>query len=313
MLVSQRGWALLSATLVFVCVAGRTSVGPAADFGDRDRLVLASGDRPVAVYNAGFVPSPDPAQPWFGRSGFLHPVMTPLGRVVTDGFPADHLHQHGLMFAWTSSTFAGKPVDFWNSAKQEGRVEHAETLIRSSDRIEVVLRHVVTRADEDVVVLKETWRVDCVPHPTMHVLDLESTQTCATDRPLVIREYHYGGMCVRGPLHWNSGDAMLTSDGKGQPDGNHSRPNWVVISGVVDGQACGLAAFSHPSNYRSPQPVRLHPQMPYFCFAPMVLGDFQITEEEPYVSRFRFAAFDGPVDRDALENVWKSFAEERLP
>lgn len=305
--------ALLSATLVFVCLAGRSSVGPAADSADGDRLVLANGDRPIAVYNAGFVPSPDPAQPWFGRSGFLHPVMTPQGRVVTDGFPADHLHQHGLMFAWTSSSFAGKPVDFWNSAKQEGRVEHADTIVRSSDRIEVTLRHVVTRAGEDVVVLNETWRVDRVPHPTMHVFDLESTQTSATDRPLLIREYHYGGMCVRGPLHWNSGDVMLTSEGKGQQDGNHSRPNWVVLSGEVDGQACGLAAFSHPSNSRSPQPVRLHPQMPYFCFAPMVLGDFQIAAGEPYVSRFRFAAFDGPVDRDALEDVWASFAEERRP
>ena len=72
----------------------------------------------------------------------------------------------------------------------------------------------------------------------------------------------------------------------------------------------GLAAFSHPSNFRSPQPVRLHPTMPYFCFAPMVLGDFAITPGTPYVSRFRFAAFDGPVDEAALQAIWTSYAAD---
>ena len=301
--------------LVFVMVATSAlmacaAMGVAEDGGDAGQLVLSSGDRPIAVYNTAYVPSPDPAQPWFGRSGFLHPVMTPQGRVVTDGFPADHLHQHGLMFAWTRSTFGGKPVDFWNSAKQEGRVEHVETLHHTADHIEVRLQHVVTNGGQAVVALCEIWKIDRVPHPTMHVFDLESTQVCAGERPLLLPEYHYGGMCVRGPLHWNSGNVMLTSEGKGQQEGNHSRPNWVAISGSVDGQPCGLAAFSHPNNFRSPQPVRLHPQMPYFCFAPMVLGEFEISPAAPYVSRFRFAAFDGPVDADILSSTWEAFAAD---
>jgi len=42
----------------------------------------------------------------------------------------------------------------------------------------------------------------------------------------------------------------------------------------------------------------------------MVLGDFAITPGTPYVSRFRFAAFDGPVDEAALQAVWTSYAAE---
>lgn len=289
-----------------VCVARCQS----ANATDTEQLTLAVDGRTIAVYNAAYVPSPDPAQPWFGRSGFLHPVVTPAGRVVTDGFPADHLHQHGLMFAWTRGVFEGEPVDFWNSAKQEGRVEHVKTLRHTDDAIDVELQHMVTRGDEPRVVLRETWRLTRVPHPTMHVFDLVSTQVCASEEPLEVREYHYGGMCVRGPLHWNSGDVMLTSEGQGQQEGNHSRPRWVALQGDVDGHACGLAAFSHPSNFRSPQPVRLHPQMPYFCFAPLVLGDFAITPAEPFVSRYRFAAFDGAIDSDALEAVWDAFARD---
>jgi len=275
---------------------------------ESEPLVLSDGEKPVVVYNTAFVPSPDPQQPWFGRSGFLHPFTTPAGRVVTDAFPADHMHQHALMFAWTRSSYDGRRVDFWNSAKQEGRVEHVNTLAQSPDAIEVALQHVVTRDGAETVVLHETWRVSRVPHPSMNLIDLVSTQVCATDLPLQLPEYHYGGMCVRGPLHWNSGDVMLTSEGNGQQEGNHTRPNWVTMFGDVDGEPCGLAAFSHPGNFRSPQPVRLHPKMPYFCFAPMVAGDFEITPGTPYVSRFRFAAFDGPVDTAALEAVWTSFA-----
>jgi len=275
---------------------------------ESEPLVLSDGEKPVVVYNTAFVPSPDPQQPWFGRSGFLHPFTTPAGRVVTDAFPADHMHQHALMFAWTRSSYDGRRVDFWNSAKQEGRVEHVNTLAQSPDAIEVALQHVVTRDGAETVVLHETWRVSRVPHPSMNLIDLVSTQVCATDLPLQLPEYHYGGMCVRGPLHWNSGDVMLTSEGNGQQEGNHTRSNWVTMFGDVDDEPCGLAAFSHPGNFRSPQPVRLHPKMPYFCFAPMVAGDFEITPGTPYVSRFRFAAFDGPVDTAALEAVWTSFA-----
>jgi hypothetical protein len=82
------------------------------------------------------------------------------------------------------------------------------------------------------------------------------------------------------------------------------------MSGEIDGATCGLAALSHPQNFRSPQPVRLHPNKPYFCFAPMVLGDFRIEAGKPYVSRYRFVAFDGQGDASELDAIWKAFASK---
>ena len=274
---------------------------------DAKQISLCDGDRVLMTYNAAYVPSPDPTAPWFGRSGFIHPVVTPKGRVVTDGFPGDHMHQHGLMFAWTSAVFDGRPVDFWNSQKRQGRVEHVRTLHADGATMTVLLRHVIESGEKPLTVLRETWHLNRVPHPSMHVFDLVSTQTCVTDRPLNIEKYHYGGMCIRGPLHWNSGDSMLTSEGKGQADGNHSRPNWVAMFGEVGGEPCGIAAMSHPENFRAPQSVRLHPQMPYFCFAPMVLGEFQLAPGRRYVSRFRFVAFDGKPDMTQLNALWRAF------
>jgi hypothetical protein len=270
---------------------------------------LVDGQRVVMTYNADYIPSPDSAAPWYGRSGFIHPVVTPSGRTVTEGFPADHMHQHGLMFAWTSSSVGPRPVDFWNSRLQAGRVEHLDTVRADSDSIEVRLHHIDATAASPTVVLEETWQINRVPHESMHVFDLVSTQECVTAERFEVHQYHYGAMCVRGPSSWlDSGVTMSTSEGKNQADGNHTRPKWVAMYGSVDDSVCGIVAMSHPSNFRSPQPARLHPKKPYFCFAPMVLGDFPIEPKRPYISRFRFAAFDGEPNVQQFNALWEHYA-----
>lgn len=279
-------------------------------------LSLSDGDRRIMTYNAAVVPSPDEQAPWLSRSGFIHPVVTPKGRVVTGAFPEDHPHQHGLMFAWTSATYDGQKVDFWNSHKQQGKIEHVKTLHADADNIKVQLRHVITAGrDKPLTVLHETWTITRVPHETMNVFDLISVQTCATDKPLKLRKYKYGGMCIRGPAHWSNGDAMLTSEGKRQTQGNHTRPHWVALfgkarkPGETDSDWAGIAAMSHPDNFYSPQPVRLHEKMSYFCFAPMVAGDFEIKPDEPYTSRYRFVTYDGKPEAKLLDKIWQDYAK----
>jgi len=277
---------------------------------EKQQLTLSDGDRPILTYNAGYIPSPDPQTPWFGRSGFIHPVYTPKGKVVTEPFPEDHPHQHGLMFPYVKTTYDGRRVDFWNSAKKLGKIEHAKTIEADADELKVQLRHIATGKGTRITVLNETWTVTRVPHNSMHVFDLHSVQTCATDKPLTIKRNKYGGMAVRGPMPWLENGKMLTSEGKARAQGNHSRPNWVVQFGEIEGEVCGIAAMCHPRNFRAPQPVRLHPEKPYFCFAPMVLGAFEITPDEPFISRYRFVVFDGEPDLEQLEAMWKEYVKD---
>ncbi|MFK7789594.1 MAG: PmoA family protein [Phycisphaeraceae bacterium] len=276
---------------------------------EQKTLTLSDGDRPLMVYNAAHVPSPLADAPWYGRSGFIHPVMTPKGNVVTEAFPEDHMHQHGLMFAWTSAQYEGKKVDFWNSHKKQARIEHVETLHADGDRIAVKLKHTITGdRDKPLTVLHETWTLTRVPHDTMNVFDLVSVQTNITDKPLTIRKYKYGGMCIRGAAEWKIKYHMLTSEGHDTAAGNHTRPNWVAMFGTVNDAPAGIAAMSHPDNDQAPQPVRLHPEKPYFCFAPMIADTFQITNEKPYTSRYRFAAFDGKPNAKQLDALMKEFS-----
>jgi hypothetical protein len=54
--------------------------------------------------------------------------------------------------------------------------------------------------------------------------------------------------------------------------------------------------------------MRLHPDEPFFCFAPIQLGDWSIEPGKPYVAKYRFVAFDGPPDKAEIERLWNDYA-----
>ena len=47
------------------------------------------------------------------------------GRVITGDYPPDHIHHHGVWFAWTKTEFEGRHPDFWNMGDGTGTVEFA--------------------------------------------------------------------------------------------------------------------------------------------------------------------------------------------
>ncbi len=283
---------------------------------------LLCRDRPVLRYHTAVVEPPAGIAPVFRRSGFIHPVWTPQGRVVTADFPADHPHQHGLFCAWVKTTFEGREVDFWNQAGETGRVEHVRlvSLRNEPDFAEftVELRHSdLTAPAGPRPVLRELWTIRGRDVPQGFLFDLESRQTCIAESPLIVQEYHYGGMGFRGAEAWFAprGEArfqFLTSEGLGRLEGNHTRPHWVAAHGEIDGGECGIAIMGHPRNFRHPEPVRLHPTKPYFVFSPCVLGEFRLEPGIEHRARYRYYVYDGPLDRDAIERVWEAYRQEQL-
>jgi hypothetical protein len=286
--------------------------------------------KPVLEYVKTEKPAPDGIEPHFRRSGYIHPVYTPTGQELTGDFPADHAHQHALFFAWTKSAFNGQKTDFWNQAKDLGRVEFREVvgLKREERRVSFSVKHAFkvkmrSQAGEKWVdVLHEIWTVTVHQTPDDHFLfDIASVQECATDKPLILPEYRYGGMAIRGNYQWlkekedhsiNPGDLVfLTSEGKDRWEGNHTKPNWVAFSGKIDGQEVSAAVFCNPKNFRAPQTVRIHPNKPYFCFAPMVDGPFNITPGKKYVSRYRYLVTSEKVDVKDIERRWRQYAKRK--
>ena len=118
-------------------------------------------------------------------------------------------------------------------------------------------------------------------------------------------------MALRGNVDWLGEDAceMVTNEGKGRVAANHTRPNWVMMSGQLGGKPASISVMGHPKNFRAPQHVRTHPDKPYFCFAPMVTDDFSFAPEgKDYVSRYRYYVSNEKLEKDWIEEHWKRYS-----
>ena len=321
---------LLQTALLLLCTS-LSSITPQLTLGDELNLTETDGTirvtlrgEPVLQYIKKSQPVPEGLPQYFSRSGYIHPVYTPTGQELTGDYPADHAHQHALYFAWVKGTFDGKNVDFWNQAKDLGKIEFREVLNLSHDKqsVSFSVKHAFMVKDGEnwVDAIHEVWTVTVHLTPADHFLfDIVSVQQCASDKPLSLAEYHYGGMAIRGNYQWlkeqgdqsvKPGDIQyLTSDGKDRLEGNHTRPNWVAFSGKVDGQEMSAAVFCSPKNFRAPQHVRIHPNKPYFCFAPMVEGSFEIAPGKEYVSRYRYLVTSTATDVNMIEKHWHEYAK----
>ena len=277
---------------------------------------------PVFTYQMTPGPVPEGMSPGFAHGAHLHPVFSPSGRLVTGNHPPDHPHQRGIWFSWTKTEFEGRHPDFWNmgkdkSGKLTGEVRFDKLLKNWSGPVHggFVSTHRwidhTSGAEKDV--LRETWEVTVMQTaaPAMFLIDLVSTQTCATNEPLKLPKYHYGGLGVRGNALWDAVDKvrMLTSNGDDRIKGDATKAKWVWLGGKVDAQTTGITVLMHPDNFRFPQPLRLNPKNPQLCVAPSADGDWSIEPGKPYVSRYRLVIRDGEPDAAELGRLWTDYAE----
>ena len=78
-------------------------------------LGLWDGKLPVLVYNYGVitderVPKTDSRR---SRGCYIHPVYGLNGEVITDDFPKDHYHHHGIFWSWPHVDIGGHEFDLW--------------------------------------------------------------------------------------------------------------------------------------------------------------------------------------------------------
>lgn len=285
------------------------------------QVVILVGDKEILRYQAepGDLPRKD-IKPAFTRGGYIQSIHTPAGRLITDDFPANHLHHHGVWSAWTKTEFQGRKPDFWNMGAETGTVEFV-----ALDRVwekgnaagfEARKRFIDLTAKPPQVALLETWQISVSVEEDRYVIDYTSTQTCATDHLLKLPEYHYGGIGLRGNGGWDGAENFKLLSSSGLTDRkkvNASREKWCWVGGEVDGAICGVTINCHPQNFRFPQPIRAHPTEPFFSYAPQQLGEMEIKPGEKFISRYRFIIADGSPDADTAERWWKEYSKLTFP
>jgi len=284
------------------------------------RLHFSIGSRTVMHYQAekSKLPRAD-LDPIYRRGGYLHPVVTPGGTVITDDYPHNHKHHHGIWFPWTNTVFEGRKPDFWNMGKGTGTVEFTGLQAQWSGPVYAGFasshQFVDLIAKPKKVALKETWRVQVYAvgqgELAYYLFELESVQRCASQSKLHFPQYRYGGLGFRGHGEWDGKENCFFLTSNGESDrikGHATRARWCHVGGKTGGKLAGIGVLCHPSNFRFPQPMRIHPAEPFFNFAPSQAGEWEIKSGEDYVSRYRFVVMDGEPDATLLDRLWNDYA-----
>jgi len=290
----------------------------------RDDLVLMENRQNRLNYHFGVVEPPDGASPLFRRSGFIHPLWSPRGQVLTRIQPPDHLHHFGIWNPWTKTRFQGREIDFWNLGQGQGTVRFAgfTAFIRGPLFCGFKARqeHIDLTQQPEVVALNEVWDVRAwkAGEASSWWCDFNTFLSCATDSAIVLEAYRYGGgLGFRAMESWTRETCrVLTSEGRTRIDADGSRARWCLVSGENElNEEAGILFLSHPENRDFPEPMRVWPLDAndgrgdlFFEFCPIRLTEWSLRPGREYRLKYRMVVFDGELTAEQAEQMWQDFA-----
>lgn len=254
------------------------------------------------------------------RGGYLHPLFTPKGHIITEQYTQQRPHQNGIWTGWYKTEWNGIEPNFWIQDEGTGEVKvHSIDEIRNGPVYAELqaTHHFIEKITGNLTpVLSDKWTVRTYAIPrsenwSIHIFDLEVEQSNITKHSITLLEYIYGGVGFRGSDQWIGEENMqlITSEGEIREEAHMSRARWVLLSGNIDDEMASIAILSHPDNLRFPQPMFVNQQEPFFIFAPLQLGDFTLNKAESFIAKYRYIVIDGEIpSEESIERLWQDYA-----
>lgn len=290
---------------------------------DGKALTVMADDKNVLSYRYATISPPEGVSELYSRSGYIHPLWSPEGEVITRIQPSDHYHHYGIWNPWTKTDFEGREIDFWNLGDGEGTVRHKAIPQTIEGDVfggfEAFLNHVdLTAPSGEKIALNEKWEVkvwNADPENDVWLIDFVSTLNPATESPLTIKAYRYQGFSLRATEKWSDETAtLLTSEGKDKSNGNATRARWTDINGVSHVGTSGILFMTHPGNQNFPEQLRIWPEGAnggeenvYFNFNPAQEQDWKLNPGSSYSLKYRMMVYDGKIQPADAERYWQNF------
>ena len=286
-------------------------------------LTIRNGDQSLLRYVYKTVYPPPGIDTAYKKSGFIHPLWSPHGQVLTRIHAPDHYHHYGIWDPWTHVLYKGDTVDFWNLKDRKGAVRFAQLASVVSGPVfasyETIHDHVAFKkgGGEEVAMHElQTVRVYRSPDPgDYYLFDLTIQLNCAGPDPVLLLAYRYGGLGWRATPEWNKDNSeVLTSEGKNRKEADGSKARWCIVQGAVGGDYAGAEMMSYPGNYNYPEPLRVWPDNingrgdMYANFSPTKDVDWLLQPGRNYVLHYRWVVFNGHFSKEKAESAWQYFA-----
>jgi hypothetical protein len=215
--------------------------------GDKS-LGLWEDSQPVLVYNFGLM-SLRGVRDAGTRSSYVHPIYGLDGEVLTDDFPADHYHHHGLFWGWPHVKIGDREYDLW---KMQGiRIDFQRWLTKEVSDNRATLRVENGWFVGDKKVMSETVRLKVYPAtPDGRNVDVALTWT-PTDKPVLLggaEGKSYGGVTLR--FAPREGTVITVPNGRTTEDLLVTRLPWADLSAQFKGapRPSGATLFVRPDH-----------------------------------------------------------------
>lgn len=301
-------------------------------------LTLGISGKSIFRYNTEVKKLPAPIDPAYQRNGYIHPVWSPMGSVLTEINPIDHVHHYGIWNPWTSILYDNQKYDLWNIGNKTGTVRFDSLYSTASGDlfadIQVRHRHVIFQEQaeqmvnttqgiykyipkKEVIIMNEkqdlrAWNAG----NAMFVWELTSDLLPATNLPIQMIAYRYGGFCFRATADWKKENCrMLTSEGKMRPEVDGSRARWIFVTGDNAQGASGILFLASPGNRSFPEPLRVWDAEGnggrgdvMLNFAPAKFDDWLLEPQKEYRLQYRIITFDGDISAEQAEQLWQDYA-----
>ena len=288
-------------------------------------LTLTQDGAPILSYHYAVTPAPDGVRAVYARSGYIHPLCTPSGFVLTTIQPQDHRHHYGLWNPWTRAEYDGRVYDLWNLGDSLGTVRARQVdAVYEKDAFcgfDATLDHVAFTPGGETIILNEQWQVRAKVAPEGYLVDFTSLLKPATDKPVTFKAYRYQGLCIRATEAWTRDKcSMMTSEGLERPQIDASRARWIYVNGQTGPETTGgFLILSAPDNYNAPEPLRIWNEEAnggrgdvFVNFSPPKTQDWCLEPGHEYRLRYRIVTYDGAMTPSAAERLWEDFKNSLL-
>jgi hypothetical protein len=282
----------------------------------QDRLEVAAGESVVSVKLAGrplaayqFQPQP--------RKPYLKELFSPSGVNVLRDAPADHLHHHSLMFA-----VAVDGVDFWSENEKCGHQKHArldaprvharngQSWCSFSQQVDWL------GPDGKTLHLKEQRSIDVgrTGDPAASLVVWSTSLAApAGKQSVTLSGSTYFGLGMRFVQSMDKGGAFRNADGHSGVEGtNDVRSRWCAYAAAANGKPVTVAMFDCPRNPRHPATWFTMDSNFAYLAATLNLNKqpLVIEAEKPLALRYGVALWDGHVEPDAIEKLYRRLTRD---
>jgi len=272
-------------------------------------LHLFEGEKRVLTYNYGMLLKEGVPKDR-RRSCYIHPVYGLDGEVLTDDFPADHLHHRGLCWVWPRVIVGGKEYDLWDLRGVEQRFERWLGQEATAKHAEFSVVNGWYVGEEKTV--SETVRVR-VFRATGEGRAIDVALTLeASKEPVTISGREpvkgYGGFSFRFAPREET--LVTTPAGRESADSDLRRHPWADLSAKFGGRETfsGVAILDHNENPGFPNGWTLR-HYGFLGVAWPGLEFYTLKPGEPLTLRYRVWIHRGGAEEGDVAAAYAAYAE----